>query len=60
MGHFNGKFLQRPRNPKHLKWIWGNIDTGTHFPIYAQGTNLCCVKKSGVCTVKNYKKLVSK
>ena len=40
-------FLKGPQNPKHLKCIWGNIDTGTYFPIYVQGTNLCCVKKSG-------------
>ena len=53
MGHFNGKFLAMPPKPKHLKCIWGSIDTGTHFPIYAQGTNLCCVKKSGgLCSRK--------
>ena len=26
-------FLQCPQNPKHLKCIWDNLDTGTPFAI---------------------------
>ena len=46
-------FLKSPQNPKHLKCIWDNMDTGTHFPAQAQVTDLCCVKKSGgLCSQK--------